>query len=285
MKEIVGDEIGVVVKPNSSIAEEVALKAIKTLIKLNVKPLIEENTWRNYESMRRYPKFSIEKDPPRKVIVVGGDGTFLWAVQRSPSPEVIFMTVRAGKRGFLLDVEPYEIEDRVKDFVRGNYKVFEYPRLVTYVNDKRLPCALNDVAVLTKMGRLVRLTLYANGYRVYGIDGDGVVIATTLGSTGYSLSAGGPIIDPSLDVIVVSPLNPVQLHLRPVVLPPNYKIDIEFRPDSGEAYVIIDGQHLEEVGPSSIISISRCEFPARVARFKWWENYYEKIYTRLLTYW
>jgi NAD+ kinase len=279
------NEVGIVVKPNSSTAEEAALKAVKALRDLNVVPIIEENTWKNYESLRKYPKFSIERSPPRKVIVVGGDGTFLWAVQRTPSSEVIFMTVRAGKRGFLLDVEPYEIEERVKDFVRGNYKIFEYPRLVTYVDDRRLPCALNDVVLLTKMGRLVRLMLYADGYKVYGIDGDGVVIATTLGSTGYSLSAGGPIVDPSLDVIVIAPLNPVQLHLRPVVLPPEYKIDIEVRPNSGDAYVIIDGQHIEEVGPGIMVSVRRCEFPARVARFKWWENYYEKLYTRLLTYW
>ncbi len=278
-------DIGIVVKPGSSVAEEAALKAIRTLVKNNVKPLVEEDTWRNYESLRKFSKFSIKKDPPRKIIVVGGDGTLLWATQRVPSPEVIFMTVRAGKRGFLLDVEPYEIEERILDLIRGKYKIFEYPRLQAYIDEKKLPCALNDIVILTRKGRLVRLTLYANGYKIYGIDGDGVVISTTLGSTGYSLSAGGPIIDPSLDVIVVSPLNPVQLHLRPVILPPGHRVDIEMRPDSGDAYIISDGQYIERIGSGMKISVRRCGFPARIARFKWWENYYEKLYTRLLTYW
>ncbi len=279
------DNIGIIVKPRSSVAEEAALKAIRALTRNNVEPLIEEDTWKNYESLRRFPKFSIERNPPRKIIVVGGDGTLLWATQRVSSPEVIFMTVRAGKRGFLLDVEPYEIEERVLDFIMGKYKVFEYPRLQAYIDERKLPCSLNDVVILTKKGRLVRLTLYANGFKVYGIDGDGVVISTTLGSTGYSLSAGGPIIDPSLDVIVISPLNPVQLHLRPVILPPNYRVDIEMRPDSGNAYIICDGQYLEEIGPGTKVSVGRCEYPTKIARFKWWENYYEKLYTRLLTYW
>ncbi len=279
------DEVGIVVKPNSSTAEEAALRAIRVLAGLNIQPLVEENTWRNYESLRKFLRFSIEKNPPRKVIVIGGDGTLLWAAQRVPSSEVVFMTVRAGKRGFLLDVEPYEIEDRVKDFILGRFRIFQYPRLETFIDNKKLPCALNDVAVLTKMGRLVRLTLYAKGYKVYGIDGDGVVVSTTLGSTAYSLSAGGPIIDPLLDVTVITPLNPVQLHLRSVVLPPNYNIDIEMRPDSGPAYIIIDGQHISEVLPGTLISVKRCEFPIRIARFKWWENYYEKLFTRLLTYW
>ena len=284
-----GEAVGIVVKPGSGLAEDAARRVIKRLEYWGIEPLIEADSAKSYAGFQSYKTFRVDRDPPPKVIVVGGDGTLLrTAMSLSRPQDVVLMAVRAGKRGFLLDVEQYEIEDRVDDFIEGKYVVVEYPRIrpsLGGLRESSTPCAMNDIVFITKMAKLVNLTVYVEGERVYNVDGDGLVVATTVGSTAYSLSAGGPIIDPSLDVHVITPLNPVQLHLRPVVVPPNYLIEIEVRPYSSPLYMSIDGQYLEEPRPGSIVRIERCGSPVKIARFRLREGYYERLLTRLLMYW
>ncbi|MEM1712300.1 MAG: NAD(+)/NADH kinase [Acidilobaceae archaeon] len=277
------EPIGIIVKRESSLAEEVALKVVKVLDSSNVKFLIEENV--EYKSLSDYSKFNLQDYVPEKLIVIGGDGTLLRTLLKIQDKTPIIMGVRAGKRGFLLDVERYEVEERVKDFLHGRYKVIEYPRLSVYANNRKLYCILNDSVVISKMAKMVRLTVSIDGQTAMRIDGDGVVVSTTVGSTAYGLSAGGPIIDPRLNVILVVPLNPVQLHLRPIVIPGDSLIEISLTAQSNEAYLSLDGQIVEELRPGSTIAIGPCPISVRIARFRWWENFYEKLYTRVLTYW
>jgi len=105
-----------------------------------------------------------------------------------------------------------------------------------------------------------------------------------VGSTAYSLSAGGPIIDPSLQVIVLTPLNPVQRYLRPIVLPLNARLEVEVRQDSNPLWLVLDGQVHLRLEPGQVVGVEACRVPARIARFKWWENFYERLYTRVFSY-
>ena len=280
------ERVGLVAKPGSGLAEEAAARVVESLRSRGVEVVVERDTAMSYARFRGFEVFDISRNPPEHLVVVGGDGTLLRSIQRLPDPSrVVIMAVRAGKRGFLLDVEPYEIDERVGDFVEGRYRVTEYPRLSTRLASKELPCALNDIVFITKMAKLVKLVVYVSGERVFTIDGDGLIVSTTLGSTAYSLSAGGPIVDPGLDALILTPMNPVQLHLRPIVIPPQSRVEVEVRPASGPLYVSIDGQYLEDLQPGALASIERCDRPARIARFRWWENYYERLYSRLLAYW
>ncbi|WP_460125097.1 NAD(+)/NADH kinase [Stetteria hydrogenophila] len=280
--------VGVVVKPGDRAAGEAAERVIRRLAERGVDFAVEEDSARVYEGLRGYPTFRLDRDPPGRVIVVGGDGTLLRTAMKLADPgRVLLMAVRAGKRGFLLDVEPHEVEERVDDFLEGRFRVVEYPRLQPSTPDagEALPCALNDVAFVAQKARLASLTVYADGEKIYNIDGDGVVVATTVGSTAYSLSAGGPIIDPRLDAHVVTPLNPVQLFLRSVVLPPTVTIEVEVKPHSHPVYMSIDGQHLEEPKPGSLVRIERCSRGIRIARFHDHRGHYQRLLERLLQYW
>ncbi len=279
------EEVGIVAKPNSSIVEETLVKVVRSLTVHGIEVKLEENTAKNYELSEAYEVFRLGIDHPKKLIVVGGDGTLLRTVMSINDSETIVMGIRAGKRGFLLDVEQYEVEDRIRDFITGNFRIVEYPRLLTYLADTPLSCVLNDVVLLTKMAKMVKLAVYVDGERVMGIDGDGIIISTTVGSTAYSLSAGGPIIDPRLNVIVLTPLNPVQLHLRPIVLPSHSVVEVEVAPGSNNLYLSLDGQEIREIDVGDIVTVKKCDNPVKIARFKWWENYYERLYTRLLSYW
>jgi len=274
------------VRPSSDVAERIALEVIQLVKEAGWEPLIE------VESAEAYPgrlgglrTFSLDRDPPDRVIVIGGDGTLLRAAIKAGDNDVVFMAVRAGKRGFLLDVDETELSRRVPEFLRGEFEIVEHQRIRAEVEGTATPCALNDIVVFTAEGQMVRLDVMTRGERVMGLDGDGLVISTTTGSTAYSLNAGGPIIDPRLDVIVLTPLNPVQLYLRPVVMSRSERLTIRLREDSGAAYLVIDGQVKHPLRPGALVSVGPCPRPLRVARFNWWANYYERLFARLLSYW
>jgi len=286
LDEALGSGVGLVVRPSSDVAERIALEVIQRVKEAGWEPLIE------VESAEAYPgrlgglrTFSLDRDPPDRVIVIGGDGTLLRAAIKAGDNDVVFMAVRAGKRGFLLDVDETELGKRIPEFLRGEFKIVEHQRIRAEVEGAVTPCALNDIVVFTAEGQMVRLDVMTRGERVMGLDGDGLVISTTTGSTAYSLNAGGPIIDPRLDVIVLTPLNPVQLYLRPVVMSRSERLTIRLREDSGAAYLVIDGQVKHPLRPGALVSVGPCPRPLRVARFNWWANYYERLFTRLLSYW
>lgn len=286
MDEALGSGVGLVVRPSSDVAERIALEVIQRVKEAGWEPLIE------VESAEAYPgrlgglrTFSLDRDPPDRVIVIGGDGTLLRAAIKAGDNDVVFMAVRAGKRGFLLDVDETELGKRVPEFLRGEFEIVEHQRIRAEVEGAVTPCALNDIVVFTAEGQMVRLDVMTRGERVMGLDGDGLVISTTTGSTAYSLNAGGPIIDPRLDVIVLTPLNPVQLYLRPVVMSRSERLTIRLREDSGAAYLVIDGQVKHPLRPGALVSVGPCPRPLRVARFNWWANYYERLFARLLSYW
>jgi Predicted sugar kinase len=279
------EKYGIVIKPNSTAAKEIALKVIKVLTKYNIVPVLEKESKENYNDINIADNFNIEIDPPEKIIVIGGDGTLLRTVMREKSGKSIIMAVRAGKRGFMLDVEEYEVENKVYEFINNKFTLVEYPRLLPIFNGEKKNCAMNDIVIFTSDGLLVKLDAYYNGDRIYGVDGDGIVVSTSVGSTAYSLSAGGPIIDPRLNSIILTPLNPVQLHIRPVVFPYSGYIDINIKDDSGSYFINIDGQEKILSKSKSYLRITLCDKPARIARFRWWENYYERLFSRLLSYW
>ncbi len=286
MDEALGSGVGLVVRPSSDVAERIALEVIQRVKEAGWEPLIE------VESAEAYPgrlgglrTFSLDRDPPDRVIVIGGDGTLLRAAIKAGDNDVVFMAVRAGKRGFLLDVDETELGKRIPEFLRGEFEIVEHQRIRAEIEGAVTPCALNDIVVFTAEGQMVRLDVMTRGERVMGLDGDGLVISTTTGSTAYSLNAGGPIIDPRLDVIVLTPLNPVQLYLRPVVMSRSERLTIRLREDSGAAYLVIDGQVKHPLRPGALVSVGPCPRPLRVARFNWWANYYERLFARLLSYW
>ncbi len=279
-----GEEVGLVVKKGSSIAEELALKICERLEDYGIRVYIDASS--DSERLASYDAFDIGEWSPSKVIVVGGDGTLLRTFLRLGERESpLFMAVKAGKRGFLLDVERYEVNERLADFLKGNYKVHVYPRYRVYREGEPVGCVFNDAVVTAKLAKMARLQVSIDGEFAMNIDGDGVIVSTTAGSTAYSLSAKGPVIDPRLDVVVITPLNPVQLYLRPIVAPSTSRVDIDVSAHSNEVLLSLDGQITVDIEPGSNVSVTRCKSPIRIARFRWWEMYYERLYTRLLTYW
>ena len=157
------------------------------------------------------------------VIVVGGDGSILSMAKFIVSEEIPVIGVNRGKLGFLTDVLPEEIEEQISQVLDGNYSVEKRFLLESFLKQddalRPLGAALNDIVLHPgKAAQMIEFELYVNDRFVYSQESDGMIIATPTGSTAYSMSAGGPIMHPDLNAIVLVPMYPHSLSSRPIVV-------------------------------------------------------------------
>lgn len=194
------------------------------------------------------------------VIAVGGDGIILGAARTLAPFGIPLLGINRGRLGFLADVSPDEIELRVGEVLAGDYSIEEHFLLEGEVSvaGHEVPSALNEVIVHSAtMAKMIEFDLYVNDVFVYNQNSDGLIVSSPTGSTAYALSAGGPIMHPSLDAIVLIPMFPHTLNSRPLVVPGNSELKIVIGSGFGEARVSFDS-HLEfEVQPGESIIIRK----------------------------
>lgn len=196
-------------------------------------------------------------------IVVGGDGSMLSACRKMAASGIPLLGINRGRLGFLTDISPDEIEARVMPVLNGEYKQTRRFMLETSVarNGQQIGTgtALNDIVLHPGMSvRMMTFELYVDGEFVYSQRSDGLIVATPTGSTAYALSAGGPLLFPELDAIVVVPLNPHTLSSRPIAL--HGDAEIELRVSSrNELHPLItcDGHNDFMTEPGDIITIQK----------------------------
>ena len=165
------------------------------------------------------------------VIVVGGDGSMLNVSKYVASADVPVIGVNRGKLGFLTDILPDEIESKIDDVLSGSYSVEKRFLLDIFLHkdgdSEHLGSALNDVVLHPgSAAQMIEFELFIDDTFVYSQESDGLIIATPTGSTAYALSAGGPIMHPSLDAMVLAPMYPHSLSSRPVVVDGESQIKI-----------------------------------------------------------
>ncbi|MBA4070645.1 MAG: NAD(+) kinase [Gemmatimonas sp.] len=206
------------------------------------------------------------------MLAFGGDGTLLRAARMLNGAPAPIFGVNLGKLGFLTTCRAEDFAGLLPRFARGDYVAEQRMALDAEWHDgpatPRVHLrALNDV-VLHKGGfaRVLRLDLTVSGERLGSLAADGIVISTPTGSTAYSLSAGGPIVDPTLESILVTPVAAHTLAMRPVVLPGNAVLEV--RPDDApeEVLVTVDGQVGTRLGPSQQLTVHRSTRPVWIVR-------------------
>ena len=157
------------------------------------------------------------------VVVVGGDGSMLNVAKHVASEGVPVIGINRGNLGFLTDILPDEIETQLDEVLAGKFTVENRFLLDAVLNgaeeNKALGSALNDVVLHPgKAAQMIEFELFVNGKFVYSQESDGLIVATPTGSTAYSLSAGGPIMHPDLNAVVLVPMYPHSLNSRPIVI-------------------------------------------------------------------
>ena len=217
------------------------------------------------------------------LIVLGGDGTILRALDYAIPNDLPILGVNLGRLGFLSEVELDGLEADILQVLDGNYTIDE--RMIMCVDgyDSNTMFALNEITIdrATPEVRILSLEYYANNTIINRIAGDGLIIATATGSTAYSLSAGGPIVSPGLDCFVLTPVCPHMLNVRPVVLSSTDSITVQTTDERSEARAVLDGRKFIPLhGENAGITIRRAERSAKFIRLHD-RNYFDLLRGKL----
>jgi NAD+ kinase len=202
-------------------------------------------------------------DETTLVVSLGGDGTFLRASRLARAAGCPVLGVNFGRLGYLLEVAPEEFDVVLDEALAGRALVEE--RLGLLVEAPGLSAfALNELALeKTVPGHMVRVATSVNGEHLLTYSADGVIVATPTGSTAYNLSAGGPVVSPGLDVLLLTPVAPHFTIDRSIVLGPSETIELTVLPDR-PAVLVADGSMLALLDPDSTVRVSRDPVPVRV---------------------
>jgi len=206
------------------------------------------------------------------VISFGGDGTFLRAARLARAADVPIIGVNVGRLGFLAEIDPEELEASLTALTSGAHRIEDRSTLEVELRDADGSVvgsgwALNDVAVEKEARqRLVRLEISIGTTPFASMAADAVIIATSTGSTAYALSAGGPIVNPTLDAMLIAPVAPHSLFDRTVVTDLADTVTIRVGEDQDGALVSTDGMDPAVLGPGGIAVVRGGAQPVRVAR-------------------
>jgi len=222
----------------------------------------------------------LEKMDTDLIVIIGGDGTILRTCLRIPKPETPIFAIGLGTRAFLTEISHERALEAINLYIKGSYKIETHSKIASFIGDFRLPDALNEVFITTRhLSKILHAKIWKDNVEVADCWGDGIIIASQVGSTAYSFSTGGPIVDPSLDAFIVTPVCPVNL-IRPIVFPDNSRITIEILKPKN-ATIIIDGDYRREIGGrENRITAMISEHKVNFIRFRY--DFYRRLRERLL---
>lgn len=203
------------------------------------------------------------------VLSIGGDGTFLKAASRVGKKEIPILGINTGRLGFLADVLPDQMEDAFDEIYQGNY--LAEPRRVLKLTCnghvlKGYPYGLNEIAVLKRdTSSMITIHAYINGEPLNVYQADGLVISTSTGSTGYSLSVGGPILVPQSGTISLTAVAPHSLNVRPIVIRDDWEITLDVESRSHNFLIAVDGRS-ETCREGTRLTIKRADYYVRIVK-------------------
>jgi NAD+ kinase len=207
------------------------------------------------------------------LLTLGGDGTLLRAARFLAGRQAPILGVNLGRVGFLTSCSGGELEQGLRQFAAGEFSAetrmtLEACALDRDGQERRRWRALNDV-VLHKGGfaRILRLRVVADGDFIASYSADGIVVSTPTGSTAYSLSAGGPVVMPTVESILLSPISPHTLAIRPLVLPPSATVAVDALDGPEELLVTVDGQVGTTFATGETLTVRRSGHPVLIVRF------------------
>jgi NAD+ kinase len=214
------------------------------------------------------PHAPLEEMRTDVVIAIGGDGTFLYTLGRTGVP---LLPINAGTVGVLAEVaahRPKEFEGAVERLVSGFYHIEERMKLAAEIDHAPLPDATNDVVLhASHVGRMANFELSVDNEPTGRIRADGVIVASATGSTAYSLSSFGPIVDPGLDALVLTSIAPFRAEARALVLEPLRTLRLRALDPGRDSVVIVDGQGEVPMPRGGALTVYRSPRRARIVRF------------------
>ncbi|MEW6184884.1 MAG: NAD(+)/NADH kinase [Thermodesulfobacteriota bacterium] len=226
-----------------------------------------------------------DPEPLDLVVVLGGDGTLLKAARLYGHREAPILGVNLGGLGFLTEMSLDELHRIFERILKGEFQTEERMVLIARIlrQEESLPALpfLNDV-VINKgaLARIIDLETSIGGQFLTSYRGDGLIVATPTGSTAYNLSAGGPILHPALNTIMLTPICPFTLTNRPIILRDDSVIDIRLGSKSSEVWLTFDGQVGYPLKAEDVVRVEKKAKPVRLIKTPF-KNYFEILRTKL----
>lgn len=235
--------------------------------------------------MEEYGVDDIEHLPAAFALSLGGDGTLLGICRRYAENPVPVCGINMGTLGFMADIEQNELEEKLEKLCEGSYHIEWRPFLAGYVTKEGaehfLGYAINDI-VVTKgdVARIISLGLTVNKTPLVECKADGFIVASPTGSTAYSLSAGGPIINPMVKGLILTPICAHTLNIRPLIIREEDVVHIHLLDMRQSIIVTLDGQETTTIHPDDIVTVKCSDVRAGIIKFED-KDYYQTLRTKL----
>ncbi|MDD1706599.1 MAG: NAD(+)/NADH kinase [Methanoregulaceae archaeon] len=224
------------------------------------------------------PGFPLNGTEPDLVVIIGGDGTILLTVQKMGEHQLPIIGINWGEVGFLADVEPGEAAD-VLFAISDGFSLERRMRLSFSAGDQYTGDALNEILIVTsRPAKMLRFGVIIDGILCERFRADGVLISTPTGSTAYAMSAGGPIVDPRIEGVLLVPLAPYMLSARPHFIDSKRSLEIQLE-SAKPATLVIDGQKSVDLGTQAKIGVKKSPNPALFVDIG--RNFFEKVDQKL----
>jgi NAD+ kinase len=213
------------------------------------------------------------------ILVLGGDGTLLWAESKVSGREIPLLGINFGTMGFLTEISPDNWKEAIDRVLEGRYSIEKRSKIDVSINGKNVGKALNEVVLKTAVPvEMLSLEVKENDQEIETVMADGIIVSTPTGSTAYSMSVGGPIVDRRVKAFIITSISPFKLGARPVVVPDKSKISIKI---SGKkrGVVVIDGEFRKEVTSADEIQCALSKDKTYLVKLEL--DFYDKIQRRL----
>lgn len=228
-----------------------------------------------HEGLDEYTDINFSKMPEDTdcIMVLGGDGTLIRSATKVMEYRIPLLGINIGNLGYLCELEANDVFDAIDRLMEEEYFIEERIMIEGGKNPREIVYGLNDI-VIHRVGDLsvLRMNVYVNGEFLATYDADGIIVSTPTGSTGYNLSAGGPIVNPKAQMLVMTPINSHSLNARSIVFSSNDLIEIEMGTRrylmDEEAYVSCDGDRVETLRVGERYAVSRSLNVISIARLK-----------------
>jgi NAD+ kinase len=215
------------------------------------------------------------------ILSIGGDGTILRIARAKP--EIPILSINKGRKGFMTEIEINEIETSLVSFFQGNFRLEEHTKITAKIGKDLQGSAINEILITSgDVLKPVDFKVLVENEVISSSPADGLIIATPIGSTGHSLSSGGSIMDPSLQGLIISWINPINLAIRPVILNSSWNIDIICSTRINPIKMVFDGQVSVEYTTPVKFSISLSQEKVKFYRkrhftSRWRQHFHPEI--------
>lgn len=272
-------KIGIVSRLDVEESIQLTDKIVEFLLKRDIEILLETEV---VDRLNKYEELScpLEEMKADIIIAVGGDGTILRTQRFISSKKIPLLGINMGTVGFLTEIDPENTFKSLEQVLDKDY-IKETRTQLQIEHNQKQHTALNEVVIMTrKPAKMLHIEISVDEEVVEELRADGLIIATPSGSTAYSMSAGGPIVDPRVGGFVIVPICPFKLGSRPTVVPDNSKIKVKLLREGKKAMAVIDGQSEEEINYMDEIIFTKSDDHAIFVRLT--KDFYRRVREKLI---